>query len=332
MKKNVLVYSQLPTDFLDKLREHFRIMTLDPKGDLQQQLSCMLPDADGMIGIGAPPGERVLEHAKKVSVIASLSPSLGHYDHEHLNRRGILLCSTAGVLTNYVADLGFGLLLGVARKIAVLNDWVKQGRWKNPVSNAQMGVDVYGKKLGIIGMGRVGAAIAQRGHFGFGMSILYYNPHRRADAEHKFAARFLEMETLLSEADFVFITAALNAKTRSMIGAFELGLMKPTGILINIAHGQIVDEAALIETLKTKKILGAGLDVYEKEPLSASELFGLDNVITVPAIGGATRSAHYNMFQCALDNLVTGMRGECPPNAVNPHIWSQNKTFEDLNW
>ncbi|MCF3994661.1 bifunctional glyoxylate/hydroxypyruvate reductase B, partial [Pseudomonas aeruginosa] len=169
MKKNVFVFSRLAPEHLERLQRQFNVRVLEPKqGDIDAQYAAALPDTHGMIGVGRPLGARQLEQAKQLEVISSVSVGYDNYDLDYLNRRGIALTNTPDVLTETTADLGFALLISAARRVAELDAWVKAGNWKRTVDAPQFGTDVYGKKLGILGLGRIGAAIARRGRFGFG--------------------------------------------------------------------------------------------------------------------------------------------------------------------
>lgn len=322
MKKNVFVFSRLAPEHLDRLRSQFNVTVLDPKqGDVDAQLAAALPTTHGMIGVGRPLGEKQLAQATQLEVISSVSVGYDNYDLNYLNQRGIPLTNTPDVLTETTADLGFALIMAAARRTAELDAWTKAGQWKRTVDAQQFGVDVHGKKLGILGLGRIGAAIARRGRFGFNMDILYHGNHRKPELEAEFGARFCGFDELLGEADFVCVVVPLSDKTRQLIGKRELELMKPTGILVNIARGQVIDEAALVEALQDKRILAAGLDVYEKEPLAESPLFALPNAVTLPHIGSATHETRRAMAECALDNFEAALRGERPKNLVNPQVW-----------
>lgn len=322
MKKNVFVFSRLAPEHLDRLRSQFNVTVLDPKqGDVDAQLAAALPTTHGMIGVGRPLGEKQLAQATQLEVISSVSVGYDNYDLNYLNQRGIPLTNTPDVLTETTADLGFALIMAAARRTAELDAWTKAGQWKRTVDAQQFGVDVHGKKLGILGLGRIGAAIARRGHFGFNMDILYHGNSRKPVLEQEFNARFCGFEELLGEADFVCVVVPLSDKTRQLIGKRELELMKPSGILVNIARGQVIDEAALVEALQEKRILAAGLDVYEKEPLAESPLFALPNAVTLPHIGSATHETRQAMAECALENFEAALRGERPKNLVNPQAW-----------
>ncbi len=291
MKKNVFVFSRLAPEHLERLQRQFNVRVLEPKqGDIDAQYAAALPDTHGMIGVGRPLGARQLEQAMQLEVISSVSVGYDNYDLDYLNRRGIALTNTPDVLTETTADLGFALLISAARRVAELDAWVKAGNWKRTVDAPQFGTDVHGKKLGILGLGRIGAAIARRGRFGFGMQVLYHGNNRKPELEQE-------------------------------LGARELGLMKPSAILVNVARGQVVDEAALVAALREKRILGAGLDVYEKEPLAESPLFALDNVVTLPHIGSATHETRRAMAERALQNFEAALRGERPLDLVNPQVW-----------
>lgn len=322
MKKNVFVFSRLAAEHLDRLRSQFNVTVLDPKqGDVDAQLAAALPTTHGMIGVGRPLGEKQLAQATQLEVISSVSVGYDNYDLDYLNQRGIPLTNTPDVLTETTADLGFALIMAAARRTAELDAWTKAGEWKRTVDAQHFGVDVHGKKLGILGLGRIGAAIARRGHFGFNMDILYHGNSRKPELEQELGARFCGFDELLAEADFVCVVVPLSDKTRKLIGKRELELMKPSGILVNIARGQVIDEAALVEALQEKRILAAGLDVYEKEPLAESPLFALPNAVTLPHIGSATHETRRAMAECALDNFEAALRGERPKNLVNPQAW-----------
>jgi len=248
-----------------------------------------------------------------------------NYDLAYLDERGILLTNTPDVLTETTADLGFALLLGTARRVAELDAWVKAGNWQGPIGPALFGTDVHGKTLGIVGLGKIGAAVARRGRFGFGMEVIYHGNGRKPELEAELGARHLGLDELLAEADFVCVVVPLSERTRHLIGHRELALMKPSAILVNIARGPVVDEAALIEALQQRHIRAAGLDVYEKEPLASSPLFELDNALTLPHIGSATDETRRAMAERAIDNLERALLGERPRDLVNPQVWARRQ-------
>ena len=322
MKKTVLAFSRVSPELAERLSEEFNVIVPDPKlGDISAQFNEALPESHGLIGSGRKLGREQLENAKKLEVISSISVGYDNYDVGYLSERGIMLTNTPDVLTESTADLGFSLIMSSARRVAELDAWTKSGQWKRSIEAPHFGTDVYGKTLGIVGMGNIGAAIARRGRLGFNMPILYSGNSHKPELEKELGAQFRSLDQLLAESDFVCLVVPLSEKTRHMIGRRELSLMKPNGILVNIARGPIVDEPALIEALQNGTIRGAGLDVYEKEPLSESPLFQLQNAVTLPHIGSATSETRDAMASRACDNLRSALLGSKPQDLVNPQVW-----------
>jgi gluconate 2-dehydrogenase len=306
----------------ERLERDFNVIVPDPKlGDLNAQFNEALPKCHGMIGAGKQLGREQLAAATQLEVVSSISVGYDNYDVSYFNERGIMLTNTPDVLTESTADLGFSLIMSSARRVAELDAWTKAGQWKRSVEAPQFGTDVHGKTLGIVGMGNIGAAVARRGRLGFNMPILYSGNSRKPELEQELGAQFRSLDELLAEADFVCLVVPLSEKTKHLISARELGLMKSSAILINIARGPIVDEPALIEALQNGTIRGAGLDVYEKEPLSDSPLFKLSNAVTLPHIGSATTETRQAMADLAYTNLRAALLGEKPKNLVNPQVW-----------
>ncbi len=320
MKKNVFVFSRLSPEHQQRLRQNFNVTVLDPAGDIDAQYAAALPEAHGLLGVGRPFGRAQLEQAGQLEVISTISVGYDNYELSYLNERGILLTNTPDVLTETTADLGFTLLMAAARRVPELDAWVKAGHWQAPVGPAQFGYDVHGKTLGILGLGNIGAAIARRGRFGFNMAVLYSGNSRKPALEQELGARYCTFEELLGEADFVVLVVPLSEQTRHLIGRRELALMKPGAILVNVARGPVVDEQALVEALQNGQIRAAGLDVYEKEPLRASPLFALPNVVTLPHVGSATHETRQAMAELALDNLERALLGGTPRHVVNPQV------------
>jgi phosphogluconate 2-dehydrogenase len=237
-----------------------------------------------------------------------------------------LLSNTPDVLTETTADTGFALILATARRVVELANLVRAGQWKRNIGPLHFGSDVHGKTLGIIGMGRIGEALAQRGHFGFGMPVLYHSHSPKPAVETRFNAGYRSLEALLREADFICLTLPLTAETQGMIGAEQFALMRPQSIFINISRGKVVDEAALIAALQNGQIRAAGLDVFEREPLSHdSPLLMQNNVVATPHIGSATHETREAMARCAVDNLLSALAGERPANLVNPKAWAARR-------
>lgn len=322
MKKTVLAFSRVSPEMAERLQQDFNVIIPDPKkGDLNAQFNEALPHSHGMIGAGRKLGREQLENAKQLEVVSSISVGYDNYDVGYLTERGIMLTNTPDVLTESTADLGFSLIMSSARRVAELDAYTKAGNWKRSIEAPHFGTDVYGKTLGIVGMGNIGAAVARRGRLGFNMPILYSGNSRKAAIEQELGAQFRTLDQLLAESDFVCLVVPLSEKTKHLISTRELSLMKKSAILVNIARGPIVDEPALIKALQDGTIRGAGLDVYEKEPLSESPLFALSNAVTLPHIGSATDETRQAMADRAYANLRAALLGEKPQDLVNAQVW-----------
>ncbi|NWD71569.1 bifunctional glyoxylate/hydroxypyruvate reductase B [Pseudomonas gingeri] len=323
MKKPVVLYKKLSPSLMARLHEHTQVTLIEDLGDNGlAQLRAALPEARGLLGASLKLDAALLDLAPKLEAIASVSVGVDNYDIDYLTRRRILLSNTPDVLTETTADTGFALILASARRVVELANLVRNGQWTRTIGPLHFGSDVHGKKLGIIGMGRIGEALAQRGHFGFGMPVLYHSHSPKPEVERRFNARYLGLHALLREADFICLTLPLTPETEGLIGAGELALMRPESILINISRGKVVDEQALIQALQNRQIRGAGLDVFEREPLaSTSPLLSLNNVVATPHIGSATHETREAMARCAVDNLLAALAGERPENLVNPQAY-----------
>jgi gluconate 2-dehydrogenase len=322
MKKTVLAFSRVSPEMAERLQQDFNVIIPDPKkGDLNEQFNDALPHSHGMIGAGRKLGREQLQSAKQLEVVSSISVGYDNYDVGYLTERGIMLTNTPDVLTESTADLGFSLIMSSARRVAELDAYTKAGNWKRSIEAPHFGTDVYGKTLGIVGMGNIGAAVARRGRLGFNMPILYSGNSRKTAIEQELGAQFRTLDQLLAESDFVCLVVPLSEKTKHMISTRELSLMKKSAILVNIARGPIVDEPALIKALQDGTIRGAGLDVYEKEPLSESPLFQLSNAVTLPHIGSATDETRQAMADRAYANLRAALLGDKPQDLVNAQVW-----------
>lgn len=290
------------------------------------QLRAALPQAQGLLGASLKLDAQWLDLAPKLEAIASVSVGIDNYDLDYLTARHILLTNTPDVLTETTADTGFALILASARRVVELAIRVRNGQWQKNIGPEHFGTDVHGKTLGIIGMGRIGEALAQRGHFGFGMPVIYHSHSPKPAVEARFGARYRSLKALLQEADFICLTLPLTAETQGLIGAEQFALMRTDSIFINISRGKVVDDAALIHALQQGQIRGAGLDVFEREPLDpASPLLTLDNVVATPHIGSATIETREAMARCAVDNLLAALDGQRPPNLVNPSAFDQGR-------
>jgi len=265
----------------------------------------------------------LLDLAPNLEVMAGVSVGVDNYDIDYLTERRILLSNTPDVLTETTADTGFALILATARRVVELANMVRAGQWTRNIGPAHFGSDVHGKTLGIIGMGRIGEALAQRGHFGFGMPVIYHSHSPKPAVEQRFNAQYRSLPELLQQADFVCLTLPLTAETEGLIGADQFAQMRPETFFINISRGKVVDEAALIEALRAGQIRAAGLDVFEREPLNLdSPLLQMNNVVATPHMGSATHETREAMARCAVDNLLAALAGERPKNLVNRAAWS----------
>lgn len=321
MKQKVVVFSQIDTDIQNKLEQNYQVSYIQPKlGDVNQQLLQQVQDADGMIGAGRLLNRGNLASATRLKIISSVSVGYDNYELDYLNEKKIYLSHTSHVLTETTADLAFTLLMSAARKVAYLDQWTKQGQWQRTVGEAQFGMDIFGKTLGIIGLGHIGAAIARRGFYGFNMNILYHNRREKPELAQGLNAKYCQLEELLQRSDFVVVAVDLNADSKALIATAELAKMQSHAVLVNISRGSVIDEQALISALKAKQVFAAGLDVYQKEPLKESELFQLDNVVTLPHVGSATAATRKKMAELAYQNLVDALEGRVPRYVVNPEF------------
>lgn len=320
MKKQVVLYKKLSPVLMARLHEQCEVTLIDSlDAEGLTRLREALPRAQGLLGASLKLDAALLDLAPNLQAIASVSVGVDNYDIDYLTERRILLSNTPDVLTETTADTGFALILASARRVVELANLVRDGQWTRNIGPAHFGSDVHGKTLGIIGMGRIGEALAQRGHFGFGMPVIYHSHSPKPAVEQRFDAQYRSLDALLQQADFVCLTLPLTAETEGLIGAREFALMRPETIFINISRGKVVDEAAMIHALKTRQIRAAGLDVFEREPLDpASPLLGLDNVVATPHMGSATHETREAMARCAVDNLLAALAGQRPANLVNP--------------
>jgi glyoxylate reductase len=253
--------------------------------------------------------------------IASQSITPDNIDVAEATRRKIPVTVVPAIVAEATADINFGLMLMVARRMVEGDRMVHKGRFPGSQSNHLVGAAVYGKTIGLVGGGgRIGTAVARRAR-GFGMRVLYWTPRRKPESlERETAMIYVPLDQLLKEADFVSLHSPLRAETRHQIGAREFALMKPTAFLINTARGAIVDEAALARALKKRQIAGAGLDVFEHEPDVTPGLLAMPNVVTTPHLGSAVMEVREQMANIVVDNILALLDGETPPNCVNPEV------------
>ncbi len=320
MKKRVVLYRAVPKDVLDLLKGHFDVKAFDAIGDDNRAAFIeALGTAHGMMGNMLKITSELLDAAPMLEAASTISAGYDAFDVEALTRRGIVLLNTPDEVTETTADLVFTLMLASARRVVELAGWARGGAWTRTVEERHFGVDVHGKTLGIVGLGRIGGAVARRAVHGFGMRVLYTGRQRNAQAESTYRAVRCTLDDLLAQSDFVCTMVPLTNETHHLIGARELSLMKESAILINASRGAVVDEPALIEALQARRIRGAGLDVFEREPLPAdSPLFALPNVVALPHIGSATHATREAMARRAALNLIAALQGDDVPATVNP--------------
>jgi glyoxylate reductase len=318
---SVFVTLPLPSPGIDLLRERFDVTMLEAEGMPEDVLADHIKKADpvGIVGmVNVPITDRIMAAAPHLRVVANYAVGYNNVDLAAATRRGIMVTNTPGVLTEATADLAWALLLAVARRVVESDRFLRDGKFKGWKADLLLGTDVFGHVLGVIGFGRIGQAVARRG-LGFGMSILYSDARRaKPEVEREFRAEYVPLDDLLRKADYVTIHADLNDQTRHLIGERELRLMGPDHYLINAARGPIVDEKALVRALKENWIKGAGLDVYEGEPITEPGLTDCWNAVLLPHLGSATVSARAAMAETAAKNLIAAVDGQPPPNLVNP--------------
>ncbi|MGQ9622217.1 MAG: 2-hydroxyacid dehydrogenase [Candidatus Caldatribacteriaceae bacterium] len=325
-KPRVFITRRIPEEGIRIVVEHCETEVSDFDGVLPHKMLldrvrgkdgilCLLTDnIDREVMDAAGPGLRV---------IANYAVGYNNIDVAEATRRGIMVTNTPGVLTETTADLAWALLMSVARGIVEADRFVREGKFRGWEPMLFLGTDVHGATLGILGLGRIGQAMARRAQ-GFAMKVLYYDTRRAPqDVEETLRATFLPLEELLKHSDFVTIHTPLTPETHHLIGERELRMMKREAYLINTARGPIVDEKALVRALKEGWIRGAALDVFEQEPEIEPELLTLDNVVLTPHIGSASFSTRTRMAIMAAENLVKALRGEIPPNLVNPEVLSR---------
>ena len=263
----------------------------------------------------------VLDAAKGCKIFANYAVGYNNIDVQAATARGIAVTNTPGVLTDATADLTWALLMSAARRIVEGDQFTRAGKFEGWAPMMFLGADISGRTLGILGAGRIGTAVALRSR-GFRMRVLYHDKVQNEPLEQAVGAERVDLDTLLAEADFVSVHVNLDESTRHLIGARELGLMKPTACLINSSRGPVIDEVALVEALKQGEIAGAGLDVFEDEPALKPGLAELPNAVIPPHLGSATIGTRTKMATLAATNLVAMLRGERPANIVNPEVLS----------
>lgn len=320
---HVIVYRKIPDFLLERLQRHCQVSYFEEvTKENHAEFVAKLKVAHGLLGSSMPITTELLDQAPNLRVVSNFSAGYDNLDLKELTERNIIATNTPDALTDTTADLIFGLLLSTSRRITELDRYVRAKKWKKEIEKSHFGIDIHHKTIGIVGMGRIGRAVAKRAARGFDMKVLYYKRTRDTEAEDTLGAFYCDLPELLRTSDFVCLTLPLTDETYHLIGEQELKLMKPSAILINGARGGIVDQKALISALKEGTILAAGLDVFEEEPLPHdSELLSLENVVIVPHIGSATEETRNRMIMDGIDNLLQALRGERPKNLLNTSLF-----------
>jgi glyoxylate reductase len=323
MKPRVLVTRKIYERPLQVLREEAEVTVNSEDRPLtSEEIMAALPGKMGLLAMGGDPiTARLLEAGKGLKIVANNAVGFNNIDLASAVRLRIAATNTPDVLTDTTADLTFALLLGVARRIAEADRFIRAGKWVGWTPNLMIGSDVHGKTLGVVGLGRIGSAVAKRGQ-GFNMKILYHDIRRLDPAvEQQHQLWFMPLRDLLQASDFVTLHVPLTPETMHLIGAEQLKLMKKSAFLINASRGPVVEERALVEALRARRIAGAGLDVFEAEPRVSPELLTMDHVLLLPHIGSATDETREAMALRAVNNILAVIRGEIPPNILNPEIY-----------
>jgi glyoxylate reductase len=317
----VYVCRPLPGRALDLLRERCAVHVW-PDPEIPPPREVLLEavrEAEGLVTLVTERvDETLLAAAPRLRVVSNVAVGYDNVDVAAATRRGVVVTNTPDVLTETTADLAWALLLAAARRVAEADRFTRAGRWKAWGLELLLGQDVYGRTLGVVGMGRIGRAVARRAG-GFRMRVLYTSRTRCEEVERELGAEWRALDDLLAEADFVTLHTPLTQETRHLIGRERLRRMKPTAVLVNTARGAVVDEQALVEALRERWIWAAGLDVFEQEPLPPdSPLLSLDNVVLAPHIGSASFTTRARMAEMAAENCLAVLSGRRPPNPVNP--------------
>lgn len=323
MKAKVLVTRALFPEALERLNATFEVdYNPEDRALPPEEIAARLAGKDGAITLLSDRIDAAaLAGAAGLKAVCNVAVGYNNFDLAAITAAGVMATNTPGVLDDTTADTAWALLLASARRIVAADRWVRDGQWQGwKFHDGWFGQDVHHATLGILGMGRIGRAVARRAA-GFSMRVIYHNRQRlELDQEAACAATWVDKPTLLREADFLVLMLPYSPATHHAIGAAELAAMKLTAHLINVARGGIVDDNALIDALGNGRLAGAGLDVFENEPALDPRFAGLSNVVLTPHIGSSSRATRLAMAMCAIDNLVAALAGQRPPNLLNPAV------------
>jgi gluconate 2-dehydrogenase len=320
MKQKILVTREVFDETIELLSGHFEVET--NQADHLYSSDELVEKLQGKKGVQTQSSDRVdahlLDKCPGLKAVCNTAVGYNNIDIGACTRHGVMVTNTPGVLTDSVADYSIGMIIATCRRMTEGEAYLRKGEWKGTFLKQMLGQDVHGATLGIFGFGRIGQAIARRAR-GFDMKILYHSRTRAAlHDEAEAGAVYTGKDQLLRQADVVLLILPFTPETQHFISARELALMKPSAVLINMARGGIVDDAALIDALKKKTIWAAGLDVYENEPKLNPGFLQLDNVVLSPHIASASEPTRKAMAMTAAKNLVAALSGKTPPNLLNP--------------
>lgn len=320
MRKSVLVTREVFDETIAFLKGYFEVDA--NQSDRLYSRDELIAKLQGKDGVQTSSSDRIdgelLGRCPSVKAVCNTAVGYNNIDVEACTRHGVMVTNTPGVLTDSVADYSMGMIIATCRRMTEGESYLRSGEWKGSFLKQLLGQDVHGATLGIFGFGRIGRAIARRA-LGFDMKILYHSRTRAAAAvEQEAHAEYVGKEDLLRRSDVVLLILPYVAETHHFIGAKELALMKPSAVLVNMARGSIVDDAALVEALRNRTIWAAGLDVYENEPKLNPGLMNLKNVVLSPHIASASEPTRQAMAMTAAKNLAAALSGQTPPNLLNP--------------
>ena len=329
MKLRILITRATFDEVVARLRERFDVED-NQKDDAPwrgDELRRRLADKDGVLTTGSDRIDaETLAAAPRLKAVCNVAVGYNNIDLAACSERGILATNTPEVLDDTTADTAWALLMAAARRVTEAERWLRAGNWKEGWKHDRLlGQDVHDATLGIVGMGRIGQAIARRAR-GFSMRILYHNRKRVSRSiERTLGARHASFERLLKQSDFISLNLPYTPESHHLIGAKELALMKPTAVIVNAARGGVIDDAALVQALKERRIAAAGLDVFEGEPKFNPGFLDLENVAMIPHIGSATHATRMKMNLLAVKNLTSALSGKRPPSLLNPEAWPKRR-------
>lgn len=319
----ILVTRKIPGDHLKELEDHELVVSSFDRPLTAQEIIEMGRGADAVLTLLTDrwTGELMDEIGQNLKILSNYAVGFDNIDVKAATERGIVVCNTPSDEVNEaVAEFAWALLLALSRRLPESDEFARKGAYKGWEPDVFLGRDVYGKTLGVVGLGRIGAMVARRAK-GFNMKVVYHSRSRDEKAEKELGVEYLDLDSLLRLSDYVTLHVPLTPETTHLINAGKLALMKPTTYLVNTARGGVVDEHALVEALRSGKIAGVALDVHENEPQMNPELMQMENVILTPHIASATVEVREKMGQQAVEAILGVFAGEKPENLVNPGVW-----------